>query len=122
MKNKSGRTTRLADKYIQQILSCPNHPVTITDHSNTTKGHLDLIRLIVNRVWAEHKISLYSDPIRRQITYKTTGQSQNQFVELWVAFKDMVRAMGKWTVRRMTFNNIVKILALFTLIKILLVM
>lgn len=118
---KSGRTTRLADKYIQKLLSNPNRPIKISDHSYTVSGHLALMRLIVNRVNTEHDILLHSDPIHRTLTYKTDQSTVPEWKETWWAFIDLLKAMYKWFLRRLTFNNVLRVLALIALIKILLI-
>lgn len=117
---KTGRTTRLADQYIQKILSNPNRPIKINDHSHTVSDHLALMRLIVNRVNTEHDILLRSDPLHRTLTYKTDKSTVPEWKETWWAFVDMLKAMYKWLLRRLTFNNILRVLALAALIKILL--
>lgn len=120
MKTKTGKTTRLADKYIQKIFAHPNRPIKITDHSNSTYDNMALMRLIMNRVNTEHNILLHKDPIHRTLMLKDDKHVEPEWKETLLAFKDMIVAICKWAIRRCSLNNVLRVLALLTLIKILL--
>lgn len=54
METKTGRSTRLADYYIQEIFSKPNEAVEIIDHENTKESNMQLTRRIIRRILEEH--------------------------------------------------------------------
>ena len=53
--NKSGRTTRLIDEYIQKFFNEPMYtPIIVCDHVNTQENNTELLRKITERLLAEH--------------------------------------------------------------------
>jgi hypothetical protein len=50
----TGRTTRLVDKYIQDIFNNPNKFITIEDHYPHNVAHLYLFNRISDRLKIEH--------------------------------------------------------------------
>ena len=52
-KRRSGRTTRLADQYIQQFFDVGE--VKITDHTKHTESSKHLIKVICGRLDNEHR-------------------------------------------------------------------
>lgn len=51
----TGRTTRLADYYVQQLLNNPNKEIEIIDHWDNIKAHIQLTTTILHRLFDEHK-------------------------------------------------------------------
>lgn len=51
----TGRTTRLADYYVQQLLNNPNKEIEIKDHCDTIKNNIHLTQRILHRIFEEFK-------------------------------------------------------------------
>lgn len=52
MSRQSGRSTRLVDKYIQDLFT--NGEVIITDHYDTKASHIFLLHRVLKRLESEH--------------------------------------------------------------------
>lgn len=57
----TGRTTRLADEYIQKLFNNPGEWVLITDHYPSRRAYESLMMIICRRVAYEHQIVLDFD-------------------------------------------------------------
>ena len=66
----TGRTTKLADYYIQELFNNPNKEIEITDHTDTQQSNVHLTQIILRRVYEEHrgvKIKLISPNILKYV-------------------------------------------------------
>ncbi len=63
----SGRTTRLVDKYVQELFDKKGEWVTPRDHFGTKESDKELIRRICFRMDKEHGITLDVNMIERKI-------------------------------------------------------
>lgn len=76
MRRKAGHTTRLADKYIQDIFNS-HSPVKIGDHfvgrtiTERRKANRNLLDIIVRRLKFEHKSDQFIVDLKNQTITKT---------------------------------------------------
>ena len=57
-KRRTGRTTRLADRYIQQLFK--DGEITIVDHTDIDESSLNLLYIISQRLNREHPNTNYT--------------------------------------------------------------
>lgn len=51
----TGRTTRLADYYIQELFNNPNKEIEIIDHTNDQQSNIHLTQRILHRIFDEFR-------------------------------------------------------------------
>lgn len=76
----TGRTTRLADKYIQELFDNPGEWVGITDHYPSRRAYELLMMIICRRVAYEHQIVLDFD--RRNCSLRIPLDAAQKLIEL----------------------------------------
>lgn len=76
----SGRTTRLADEYIQKLFDNPGEWVAITDHYPSRRAYELLMMIICRRVAFEHQIVLDSN--RYNCSLRIPLDAANRLIEL----------------------------------------